>query len=306
MREVSFAQKAILAIVVCMAVVEAAHAKQPDLVVSGLHLNAGDPAIVGEIRTVAPGEVLFGTTLVQPDTAFVRRNFNERLHGLRAKLTTFESLRRTRVGDPAYYQLSSQALVYCAEQRRLSGDERRQVIDGADKDGRASRQPVAFDSEVRVCLIDDEANGIFDRGFVHGARSDEAQRTVTISPLPYVREENQQIEDRFVRFEYGGVGSLTGSVILLTCDLVNQGHGLQTLALMYDQDGSSKVVQGRRGIGGSYPKTVEFGPVRIAILAVNKETKAMTYRVDQTFDYRQVKLIMITPYGFGSKSYSYW
>lgn len=255
---------------------------------SKLHTVAGDPAIVGTQRVVKPGEVLFGTTLVQPDLAFPSRRVTSKVHGIDPQLSPLTPLRRATIAIPNRFGLTLSAMTYCGKPRPLSGDERRGGPATVTVEGR-SKGPVNFDAEVTFCLIDETGDGTFERAFVMGARTRDVAYDVEITPVPYTRLENLSVPNRYLRLEYSGTGSVFGPVIRYKSNI--DGTDKEATLFVYDDKGALVLVDARKGIrGDTFPKVLDLGPVQITLLGRDQATGAMTYRVDRTFAYRVVQI----------------
>lgn len=255
---------------------------------SKLHTAAGDAAIVGTQRVVRPGEVLFGTTLVQPDLAMLSRRVASRVHGIDPQLSPLTPLRRATLSMPNRFGLTLSAMTYCAKSRPLSDDERRSGPAVVSVKGR-SKGPVNFDAEASFCLIDETGDGSFERAFIMGARVRDVAHDVPITPIAYTRLQNLTVPNRYLRLEYAGTGSVFGPVIRYKSNI--DGVDKEAALFVYDDKGALQLVDARKGIrGNTFPKVLDLGPVQITLLARDPETAAITYRVDRTFAYREVQI----------------
>lgn len=255
---------------------------------SKLHTVAGDAAILGTQRVVKPGEVLFGTTLVQPDLALLSRRVASKVHGIDPQLSPLTPLRRATLSMPNRFGLTLSAMTYCAKPRPLSGDERRSGPATVTVKGR-SKGPVNFDAEVTFCLIDETGDATFERAFIMGARTRDVSHDVAIMPVAYTRLENLTVPNRYLRLEYAGTGSVFGPVIRYKSNI--DGADKEAALFVYDDKGALVLIDARKGIrGNTFPKVLDLGPVQITLLARDQATGAITYRVDRTFAFREVQI----------------
>jgi len=279
---------AVLAAAAALTAATSGPAASPVTGLSRLHTAPGDAAMVGQERIVRPGEVLLSTTLIQPDIAILAMPVASKVHGLDPRLPMLAGLRRATLSMPSHLGTTLEALTYCSASRRLSDDERRTGPEEISKSGRRLRI-VHFEAEAQFCLIDDTADGTFDRAFIIGARTPAFRETVPITPVVYAQALKTKIPDAYLRLEYSGTGSIFGPVIRYKSNI--DGQDKEAALFVADETGKLQLVDARKGIrGDKFPKVLDLGPVQITLLGRDPADNAITYRIDRTFAYREVNI----------------
>jgi len=257
------------------------------------HVIATSGAPIGEVRTAQPG-----IELLQADLGFKRA---AQLHGAQSITLlglTFDiaeaDVLRAATPERENSRLGPMASLYCSGTLELSKKLR----------GSSGERGARFSRKVGLCLVDADADGRFDHGFIDGANWAEDQQPITISPLSYSVRELAPIPGARLRITYEKGAALQGPILSMESNLVN-GQFAYAEARIGPDPARAPRLWGETGIKGTYPRTFTYGDAQVTILGLNSETRTLTYRIEHGFE-TQPAIVKIGYYGmYGSTEYTF-
>lgn len=262
----------------------AAGGAPPKLKPSKLHVIPTPLGGANGTRTARPGDVILEAGLGFERTASLLASQRIKLAGIEFPLRSSDSLRSAVMAD-AKGQPNTGASFYCTGSIRLPQAVRSPAIAAKEKGPR-------FGYETRLCLIDNESDGQFDSGFAEGAKWPEDKGPFTIEPTRYLVHRFQQIDGSLLRVVYEKGEFLQGHLLSLKTDILD-GEFQIASAYIGPRPSKAPYIHPQEGIKpGSLPRTLIYGDARITLLGFDEQSRSLTYRVDQEFEIKPIKIMI--------------
>lgn len=254
--------------------------EQPELEWSGIYMLDGDRSDIGIERTANVGDALMSAEIRFEQTALISQPTIAVIHGFEIALDGQTFLRLASPSAPEFYDLPSGSKTYCTGRMEMSNYQRYTYPPG---DVRRGNRIELFAREIRLCFVDDTADGSFNSGFIHGAVSPDIQRTSQIDPIAYSvasldDEQGFRLEVRYM----SETAFMERDVWLEVHTNIHRDIFLPSYINYWDEDGRRYSMRRRRNFSpGSLPRETEHQHGQITILSFDPETRAIRYRIDE-------------------------
>ena len=250
-----------------------------DLGLARLHLFPSQAIRVGETQTAQLGDAVLTGQFAYESSARLRWSATVEILDLAIPIDK-SPLREAR--GAAY-----SGRVYCSGLFEVPKSAQ-QLSTGSKFDKR-------FEREVRLCLIDQDGDKLFEGSFIQGARLAADRRVVPISPLAYTND--QEMVGAF-RLKLQKSGTLSVPMLSTEAAMFRPSFEDSTVWIILPPKKHRSFDSNRKISGKSYPVTFAYGDASITVLGYDSKSETMTYRIDKNFVERPVGVQFIASSGY--------
>lgn len=243
-----------------------------------------DPPAIGSERTVKEGDVVFRAPLGWFHHAVSDQDITARIIDLDwtiPKGSFLQSVAGMSGGNLS--SLPKTAKTYCdaPKQDTVKGLMHSLTLGLSQLGARIAK-------ETRLCVIDSDGNGDFDKAFLVGLKKKEDRFVVDIAPVPYTPHINAPMgENSFMEVVFYDGGMLNGANFQIRVSINGQMAGLSGIrAFAPAKPTTLTYVNSQQDIKSKklpYPMT--FGPAQLTVTALDKLAKTATIRVDRNLSW---------------------
>ncbi|MBL8651603.1 MAG: hypothetical protein JNL35_14525 [Sphingopyxis sp.] len=237
-----------------------------------------DPVKVGSERTVKEGDTIFRAPLGWFEYAVADSDVSVKIAELDWKIAANAKLNLVAGkggGDLAL--LPATADIYCDEPKN---DVAKDLLNGLTLG--LSQLGARFAKSTRLCLVDTDSNGDFDKAFLVGLKKAEDRFLVPITPIAFKRFTNQPIDDKsFVEVVFYDGGMLNGPNFKVQPTVSGTPMGIAAINVMATMSPGARLIRipmqqdiKRKKL----PNRIIFGTARIEVKSVDAATKTATFR----------------------------
>jgi len=150
-------------------------------------------------------------------------------------------------------------------------------------------------SEPRLCLLDEDSDGVFDHGVAVG-RLKSGPAIVSIPAARYEQVKNLPLPDISVQFRPIKGGALQGPQISFDAFIGDRRLIAAAMHMLPRTGTEYRRVYSERSIkSSSYPAVLPYGDMSVTVLAYDSSTRTVTARLDQGFYWSPVYFEPVGP-----------
>jgi len=227
--------------------------------------------------TAKPEELMWRAALGIEEVASLEGQVRVEAGGMSGVFTPTTELWRA---EPKHGVVNGQTLsgrLYCGVRFRKDGPDLGETSDLIFRTNARAR------SESRLCLLDEDSDGLFDHGVAVG-RVKSGPSKVAIPPARYQQIKDFRIPEFSVQFRPIKGGALQGPQISFDAFVGDRRIVAAAIHMLPRSGAKFRRVYSERSIkSSSYPAILPYGDMKVTVLAYEPSTRSVTARLDEGF-----------------------